>query len=141
MAEYAVEMHNISKQFPRVLANDDVTFLVKSGEIHALVGENGAGKSTLMNLLYGLLRPDNGTISINGETMDFSGPGDAIDSGIGMVHQHFMLIPPLTVAENVILGHLIPAGKAAPPRPRSPDCVTASMTCAAVMSRARSSPR
>lgn len=104
MAEYAVEMRNISKQFPRVLANDDVTFFVRPGEIHALVGENGAGKSTLMNILYGLLRPTSGSISIFGKPVDFQGPGDAIDSGIGMVHQHFMLIPPLTVAENVILG-------------------------------------
>ena len=104
MAEYAVEMRNITKQFPRVLANDDVTFLVKPGEIHALVGENGAGKSTLMNMLYGLLRPSSGTIAINGKSVEFDGPGDAIAQGIGMVHQHFMLIPPLTVAENVILG-------------------------------------
>ena len=104
MAEYAVEMRNITKQFPRVLANDDVTFLVKPGEIHALVGENGAGKSTLMNMLYGLLRPNSGTIAIHGKPVDFDGPGDAIAQGIGMVHQHFMLIPPLTVTENVILG-------------------------------------
>ena len=104
MAEFAVEMRNITKQFPRVLANDDVTFLVKPGEIHALVGENGAGKSTLMNMLYGLLRPTSGAIAINGKPVAFAGPGDAIANGIGMVHQHFMLIPPLTVAENVILG-------------------------------------
>ena len=104
MAEYAVEMRNITKQFPRVLANDDVRFLVQPGEIHALVGENGAGKSTLMNMLYGLLRPTSGTIAIHGEQVEFDGPGDAIAQGIGMVHQHFMLIPPLTVAENVILG-------------------------------------
>ncbi len=104
MAEYAVEMRNITKQFPRVLANDDVTFLVKPAEIHALVGENGAGKSTLMNMLYGLLRPTSGTIAIHGKPVEFQGPGDAIVQGIGMVHQHFMLIPPLTVAENVILG-------------------------------------
>jgi ABC-type uncharacterized transport system ATPase subunit len=104
VAEFAVEMRNITKQFPLVLANDNVTFTVQKGEIHALVGENGAGKSTLMNILYGLLRPDSGTIALNGKEVDFSGPGDAIDCGIGMVHQHFMLIPPLTVAENVILG-------------------------------------
>jgi simple sugar transport system ATP-binding protein len=104
MAEFAVEMRNITKQFPLVLANDDVTFLVQKGEIHALVGENGAGKSTLMNILYGLLRPDSGTILFNGEEVSLSGPGDAIEYGIGMVHQHFMLIPPLTVAENVVLG-------------------------------------
>jgi simple sugar transport system ATP-binding protein len=97
-------MHHISKQFPLVLANDDVTFTVQEGEIHALVGENGAGKSTLMNILYGLLRSDSGTISISGKAVRFSGPGDAIANGIGMVHQHFMLIPPLTVAENVVLG-------------------------------------
>ncbi|MGD8520961.1 MAG: ABC transporter ATP-binding protein [Desulfobacterales bacterium] len=104
MTDYAVEMHHISKKFPLVVANDDVTFSVQQGEIHALVGENGAGKSTLMNILYGLLRSDSGTMSVNGETVHFSGPGDAIAHGIGMVHQHFMLIPPLTVAENVVLG-------------------------------------
>ncbi len=104
MSEFAVEMREITKQFPRVLANDHVSFTVKKGEIHALVGENGAGKSTLMNLLYGLLRPDKGAIMIHGQERHFSGPADAIASGIGMVHQHFMLIPPLTVAENVILG-------------------------------------
>jgi len=104
VAQFAVEMRHISKQFPLVLANDDVTFLVRKGEIHALVGENGAGKSTLVNILYGLLRPDSGTISINEKEVHFAGPGDAIDHGIGMVHQHFMLIPPLTVAENVVLG-------------------------------------
>jgi len=104
VVEYAVEMHNISKQFPLVLANDDVTFNVQKGEIHALVGENGAGKSTLMNILYGLLRADNGTLAVDGKAAHFTGPGDAIARGIGMVHQHFMLIPPLTVAENVVLG-------------------------------------
>jgi simple sugar transport system ATP-binding protein len=104
VADLAVEMHHITKQFPLVIANDDVSFRVQKGEIHALVGENGAGKSTLMNILYGLLRPDTGTISVNGKNVQFSNPGDAIDHGIGMVHQHFMLIPPLTVAENVVLG-------------------------------------
>jgi len=100
----AVEMRNINKYFPLVVANGDVTFEVKKGEIHALVGENGAGKSTLMNILYGLLRPDSGTISVDGKAAHFASPADAIDYGIGMVHQHFMLIPPLTVAENVVLG-------------------------------------
>ena len=104
MVEYAVEMHNISKLFPLVLANDDVTFNVQKGEIHALVGENGAGKSTLMNILYGLLHADSGTLAVDGKAAHFTGPGDAIARGIGMVHQHFMLIPPLTVAENVVLG-------------------------------------
>jgi simple sugar transport system ATP-binding protein len=104
VVEYAVEMHNISKQFPLVLANDDVTFSVQKGEIHALVGENGAGKSTLMNILYGLLHADSGTLAVDGKAAHFTGPGDAIARGIGMVHQHFMLIPPLTVAENVVLG-------------------------------------
>jgi len=102
--EYAVEMRNITKQFPRVLANKQVTLLVQKGEIHALVGENGAGKSTLMNMLYGLLAPDSGTLTIHGAPVKFTGPGDAIACGIGMVHQHFMLIPPLTAAENVVLG-------------------------------------
>ena len=104
MAEYAVDMRHITKKFPLVLANDDVNFSVKQGEIHALVGENGAGKSTLVNILYGLLRPDRGTIRINGQDVQMTDPGDAIRLGIGMVHQHFMLIPPFTVAENVVLG-------------------------------------
>ena len=104
MTDAAIDMRNVTKAFPLVTANDDVTFRVEKGEIHALVGENGAGKTTLMNILYGLLRPDRGTVSVNGRAARFSGPGDAIARGIGMVHQHFMLIPPLTVAENVILG-------------------------------------
>ena len=104
MSEYAIEIRNATKTFPLVTANDNVTFLVEKGEIHALVGENGAGKSTLMNVLYGLLRPDSGSIHVNGKTVNFTGPADAISHGIGMVHQHFMLIPPLTVSENVILG-------------------------------------
>ena len=104
MAEYAVDMRHITKKFPLVLANDDVNFIVQRGEIHALVGENGAGKSTLVNILYGLLRPDRGAIFINGQDVQLSDPGDAIGLGIGMVHQHFMLIPPFTVAENVVLG-------------------------------------
>jgi len=104
VADYAVDMRHIAKKFPLVLANDDVNFTVQQGEIHALVGENGAGKSTLVNILYGLLRPDGGTISINGQDVHLSDPGDAIGLGIGMVHQHFLLIPPFTVAENVVLG-------------------------------------
>jgi simple sugar transport system ATP-binding protein len=97
-------MRHITKKFTLVLAVDDVSFSVRQGEIHALVGENGAGKSTLVNILYGLLRPDRGAIRINGREAVLSDPGDAIRLGIGMVHQHFMLIPPFTVAENVVLG-------------------------------------
>ena len=104
MADYAVDMRHITKKFPLVLANDDVNFALQPGEIHALVGENGAGKSTLVNILYGLLRPDSGAVFINGRDVQLSGPGDAIGLGIGMVHQHFMLIAPFTVAENVVLG-------------------------------------
>jgi ABC-type uncharacterized transport system ATPase subunit len=101
---FAVEMRHIYKTWPGVVANDDVNFSVRRGEIHALVGENGAGKSTLMNILYGLLRPDSGQILVNGKIAHISGPRDAIQLGIGMVHQHFMLIPPLTVGENIVLG-------------------------------------
>jgi ABC-type uncharacterized transport system ATPase subunit len=101
---YAVEMRDISKAWPGVIANDHVNLAVRKGEIHALVGENGAGKSTLMNILYGLLRPDSGEVLINGHAVHIHGPRDAMRLGIGMVHQHFMLIPPLTVAENIILG-------------------------------------
>ncbi|HEY7125680.1 MAG TPA: ABC transporter ATP-binding protein [Ktedonobacterales bacterium] len=104
-APLAVEMRHIRKAWPGVVANDDVSLSVREGEIHALVGENGAGKSTLMNILYGLIRPNSGEIAIHGQTVRISGPRDAIKLGIGMVHQHFMLIPPLTVAENIVLGH------------------------------------
>lgn len=102
---YAVEMRNISKAWPGVVANDHVNLTVRKGEIHALVGENGAGKTTLMNILYGLIHPDSGEILINGQSAHISGPRDAIRLKIGMVHQHFMLIPPLTIAENIVLGH------------------------------------
>ena len=104
-APLAVEMRNISKAWPGVVANDDVNLSVRKGEIHALVGENGAGKTTLMNILYGLIHPESGEIYLNGQRVHISGPRDAIRLGIGMVHQHFMLIPPLTVAENIVLGH------------------------------------
>ena len=100
----AVEMVNITKVWPGVIANDHVHLKVRKGEIHALVGENGAGKTTLMNILYGLIHPDSGEIFINGNQVHISGPREAIRLGIGMVHQHFMLIPPLTVAENIVLG-------------------------------------
>jgi ABC-type uncharacterized transport system ATPase subunit len=100
-----LELSGITKQFPGVLANDNVNLRVAAGEIVALLGENGAGKSTLMNILYGLYTPTSGEIRIDGETMNFNGPGDAIAAGIGMVHQHFMLVPVFTVAENVMLGN------------------------------------
>ena len=100
----AIELSGITKRFPGVVANDDVSLTVEQSEIHAIVGENGAGKSTLMKILYGLQRPDEGTITVSGERKDFRSPRDAIDAGIGMVHQHFMLADNLTVAENIILG-------------------------------------
>jgi general nucleoside transport system ATP-binding protein len=102
--DLAVRMSGITKQFPGVLANDHVDLEVRAGEIHALVGENGAGKSTLMNILYGLIHPDSGEILINGKAARITGPRDAIAQGIGMVHQHFMLIPVFTVGENIMLG-------------------------------------
>ncbi len=101
----ALQTIGITKQFPGVLANDHIDFTLEPHEIHALLGENGAGKSTLMNILYGLYTPDSGQILINGETVQLHSPNDAIKRGIGMVHQHFMLIPPLTVTENIILGN------------------------------------
>ncbi|MCC6453686.1 MAG: ABC transporter ATP-binding protein [Caldilineaceae bacterium] len=100
----ALEMRHITKRFPGVLANDDVSFDARRGEVHALLGENGAGKSTLMNILCGLYRPDSGSILVNGKPVEFHSPRDAIQAGVGMVHQHFMLVPSQTVAENVILG-------------------------------------
>ncbi len=98
------ELVNISKRFPGVLANDHISFDVRAGEIHALLGENGAGKSTLMKILYGLYQPDEGEIRLHGQPVHFQSPADALHSGIGMIHQHFMLVPTLTVAENVALG-------------------------------------
>ncbi|TLN11378.1 ATP-binding cassette domain-containing protein, partial [bacterium] len=99
-----MRMQGIVKRFPGVLANDHVDFDVKSGEVHALLGENGAGKSTLMRQLYGLYKPDEGQISIDGQEMHFNSPLDAINAGIGMIHQHFMLVPSLSVVENIALG-------------------------------------
>jgi general nucleoside transport system ATP-binding protein len=100
----ALQAVGITKRFPGVMANDHVNFTLQKGEIHALLGENGAGKSTLMNILYGLYQPDEGEISINGRPTKITSPHDAISQGIGMVHQHFMLVPPLTVTENIMLG-------------------------------------
>jgi simple sugar transport system ATP-binding protein len=99
-----LEMRGITKRFPGVLANDRVDFDVLPGEIHTLLGENGAGKSTLMRILYGLYRQDAGQVLLHGEPVEISGPADAIAHGVGMIHQHFMLVPTLTVAENVALG-------------------------------------
>ena len=99
-----LQMRGITKRFPGVVANDHIDLDVKAGEIHALLGENGAGKSTLMNILYGLSHPDEGEILLDGQVVQIADPADAIARGIGMVHQHFMLIPVLTVAENILLG-------------------------------------
>ncbi len=99
-----LEMRGITKEFPGVLANDSVDFDVYKGEIHTLLGENGAGKSTLMKVLYGFYRPDAGTVRLHGEVVELNEPSDAIAHGIGMIHQHFMLVPTLTVVENVALG-------------------------------------
>ena len=102
-SETVLEMRHITKRFPGVLANDDVSFDLRRGEVHALLGENGAGKSTLMNILYGLYHPDEGEIEIGGRPVRLGSPSAAIDAGVGMVHQHFMLIPVMTVAENIVL--------------------------------------
>ena len=99
-----LELRGITKKFPGVVANDDVNLKLSTGEVLALIGENGAGKSTLMSILYGMYRPDGGTISLDGKEVTFNSPADAIAAGIGMVHQHFMLVPNFTVAENVVLG-------------------------------------
>ena len=100
-----VVMEGVSKRFPGVLANDDVSLELRAGEVHALIGENGAGKSTLMRVLYGVYPPDGGRIFVRGEEVKIASPRDAIALGIGMVHQHFVLVDPFTVAENIILGH------------------------------------
>ena len=102
--EFAVELEGITKRFPGVVANKDIAFKVRPGTVHALVGENGAGKSTLMKILYGVQRPDEGTIHVNGQEVHLHSPADAIREGIGMVFQHFMLADNLTVLENVVLG-------------------------------------
>jgi general nucleoside transport system ATP-binding protein len=104
MMEYVIEMLDIRKEFPGVVANNNVTLQVKKGEIHALLGENGAGKSTLMNVLFGLYQPEKGRIKVRGEEVKISNPNVANDLGIGMVHQHFMLVDTFTVTENIILG-------------------------------------
>src|SRR5215210_7068900 len=100
-----LELRGITKRFPGVVANDSVDFDLRANEVHALLGENGAGKSTLMNVLYGLYSPDEGEILLKGKPVRVRSPKDAIDHGIGMVHQHFMLIPVMTVAENIILAN------------------------------------
>ncbi len=99
-----VEMRGIIKRFPGVLANNHINFDLNRGEIHALLGENGAGKSTLMNILAGMYQPEGGIITVNSKPVHFSSPREAINAGIGMVHQHFMLVPTQTVTENILLG-------------------------------------
>ncbi len=104
MEDYVIEMLNIRKEFPGIVANDDITIQLKKGEIHALLGENGAGKSTLMNVLFGLYQPEKGEIRVKGEKVNITDPNVANDLGIGMVHQHFMLVEPFSVTQNIILG-------------------------------------
>ena len=99
-----LEVRNVTKRFPGVLANDRVSFSLEQGEILAFLGENGAGKSTLMNILYGLYTQDEGEIEIHGSPVEINDPNDAIELGIGMVHQHFQLVPVFTVAENIVMG-------------------------------------
>ncbi|MFD1037924.1 ABC transporter ATP-binding protein [Virgibacillus byunsanensis] len=103
--DYVIEMLNIRKEFPGIVANDNITVQLKKGEIHALLGENGAGKSTLMNVLFGLYQPEKGEIRVNGQKVNITDPNAANDLGIGMVHQHFMLVEPFTVTQNIILGN------------------------------------
>ena len=104
MEDYVIEMLHITKEFPGIIANDDITLQLKRGEIHALLGENGAGKSTLMSVLFGLYTPEKGVIKKDGKEVKINNPNDATDLGIGMVHQHFMLVQPFTVTENIVLG-------------------------------------
>ena len=102
--EFILEMKNVTKRFGSLVANDSVNFNLKAGEVHALLGENGAGKTTLMNVLYGIYKPEEGEVYYKGEKLELDNPKDAIKVGIGMVHQHFMLVPPMTVLENIVLG-------------------------------------
>ena len=104
MSDYVIEMKNIRKAFPGIIANDGITLQVKKGEIHAILGENGAGKSTLMSILFGLYLADEGEIFVKGKKVKINNPNDANDLGIGMVHQHFKLVHNFTVTENIILG-------------------------------------
>ncbi|WP_102271399.1 ABC transporter ATP-binding protein [Cytobacillus massiliigabonensis] len=108
--EYVIEMLGIRKEFPGIVANDNITLQLEKGEIHALLGENGAGKSTLMNVLFGLYQPEKGEIRVKGKSVKITNPNIANDLGIGMVHQHFMLVDPFTVTENIILGSEITKG-------------------------------
>ena len=103
----AIELKNITKRFGHVVANSDVNLKVSTGTIHGIVGENGAGKSTLMNILFGLYKPDSGMIFLNGQAVDVNSPEKSIALGIGMVHQHFMLVPTFTVLENAMLGNCL----------------------------------
>ncbi|MEK7410596.1 MAG: ATP-binding cassette domain-containing protein, partial [Actinomycetota bacterium] len=105
-----LELRGITKRFPGVVANDKVDLTLRTGEVLGLIGENGAGKSTLMNVLYGLYKPDEGGVVVDGSEVQFLSPADAIAAGIGMVHQHFMLVPVFSVAENVVLG-IEPTGR------------------------------
>src|SRR4051794_41346292 len=103
--EAALELRGITKRFGRIVANDGVDFDLRGGEVHALLGENGAGKSTLMGILDGLYRPDEGQVVVRSEPVTIDSPRAAIDLGIGMVHQHFMLVPVMTLAETIVLAH------------------------------------
>ncbi|MDR9382574.1 MAG: ATP-binding cassette domain-containing protein, partial [Natronomonas sp.] len=100
----AVRLEGITKRFGDIVANDGVDFTLERGHIHALVGENGAGKTTLMNILYGLYQPNEGRIYVDGDEQAFDSPHDAIDAGIGMIHQHFMLVDTMSVLQNLVLG-------------------------------------
>ena len=102
--EYVIEMLHITKEFPGIKANDDITLQLRRGEIHALLGENGAGKSTLMSVLFGLYQPEKGEILYNGKKVEINNPNDATALGIGLVHQHFKLVEVFTVLDNIILG-------------------------------------
>ena len=104
MAEYAIEMLNITKKFPGIVANDNITLQLRKGEIHALLGENGAGKSTLMSVLFGLYQPEEGEIRKDGKKVQINDPNDANELGIGMVHQHFKLVECFSVLDNIIWG-------------------------------------
>ena len=142
-SDYIIEMLNIRKEFPGIVANDDITLQLRRGEIHALLGENGAGKSTLMSVLFGLYQPEKGVIKKNGEVVQINNPNDATALNIGMVHQHFKLVDVFTVLDNIILARRTPnsaSSRRSLPGKKSRSCLKSTSSMWIWMPRWRTSP-